>query len=213
MTWLARRSDDDAALAAELAAAIAEAVSARHVVIWARRNHRYHAVGMWPEQTEESVPVNQVDLADITAHRPDEKVCVIARGDIELGAVVVGRSQPLSRHDERLLDGFRGQATLVLEHLASSSTITNGGPSRHFDQLSPRELEVLDLMAQGLTNAAICDQLHLSIKTVEPVVSSIFTKVGLPPGRESNRRVLAVLAYVDNQRSGLTSPDPGGRSA
>ncbi len=54
-------------------------------------------------------------------------------------------------------------------------------------------------MAQGLSNAGMCDQLHLSIKTIEPAVSSVFTKLNLPPGRESNRRVLAVLAYVDSQ--------------
>jgi hypothetical protein len=202
-TWLARRSDDDAALPAELAAAIAEALSARQVVIWARRDDRDHAVGMWPEPTEEIVPVNQVGRSDITAGRPNEQVRVITRGQIELGTVVVDRSQPLSRHDERLLDGFCGQAALVLEHLTASSTTGGSERTAHFDQLTPRELEVLDLMAKGLTNAAICEQLHLSIKTVEPVVSSVFTKLGLPPGRESNRRVLAVLAYVDQRAASL----------
>jgi DNA-binding CsgD family transcriptional regulator len=62
--------------------------------------------------------------------------------------------------------------------------------------LSPRENEVLDLMAQGLSNKAIAEQLHLSIKTVEPIVSSIFTKLRLPADATTNRRVLAVLALL-----------------
>jgi DNA-binding CsgD family transcriptional regulator len=63
--------------------------------------------------------------------------------------------------------------------------------------LSPRESEVLDLMAQGFSNRAISEQLHLSIKTVEPIVSSIFTKLHLPADATTNRRVLAVLALLD----------------
>jgi len=62
--------------------------------------------------------------------------------------------------------------------------------------LSPREREVLSLMARGHSNAAICQELHLSIKTVEPIVSTIFTKLGLHSDAASNRRVLAVLAYL-----------------
>jgi DNA-binding CsgD family transcriptional regulator len=63
--------------------------------------------------------------------------------------------------------------------------------------LSPRENDVLDLMARGLSNKAISDQLHLSLKTVEPIVSSIFTKLRLPSDAGTNRRVLAVRALLD----------------
>ncbi len=51
-------------------------------------------------------------------------------------------------------------------------------------------------MAQGLSNRAISEQLHLSIKTVEPIVSSIFSKLRLPADATTNRRVLAVLALL-----------------
>jgi DNA-binding CsgD family transcriptional regulator len=64
--------------------------------------------------------------------------------------------------------------------------------------LSPRENEVLELMAQGCSNRAISEQLHLSIKTVEPLVSSIFTKLQLPADASINRRVLAVRALLDD---------------
>lgn len=63
--------------------------------------------------------------------------------------------------------------------------------------LSPRENEVLDLMAQGLSNKAISDQLHLSLKTVEPIVSSIFIKLHLHADADTNRRVLAVRRLLD----------------
>ncbi len=200
LTWLSRRSDDDAALPSELAEAIADALAAEHVTVWARRGDRYHAVGLWPEPAETIVPVNSVDR-DGLGHHPTETLRDIARGEVELGAVVVDRTVPLSRHDERLLDSFCSQAALILAHLMASAAATGQPTNRRVDRLTPRELEVLDLMAQGLTNAAICEQLHLSVKTVEPAVSSIFTKLEMPPGRESNRRVLAVLAYLSHQRS------------
>ncbi len=57
-------------------------------------------------------------------------------------------------------------------------------------------------MARGLTNAAICEQLHLSIKTVEPAVSAIFTKLDLAPTGDDHRRVLAVLQWLEHGEDG-----------
>ena len=64
------------------------------------------------------------------------------------------------------------------------------------DVLSPRELEVLGLMAEGRSNAAIASQLVLTVGAVEKHVANIFTKLRLPPSGEDHRRVLAVLAYL-----------------
>jgi DNA-binding NarL/FixJ family response regulator len=55
---------------------------------------------------------------------------------------------------------------------------------------------VLSLMAQGRSNPSICERLFLSPKTVEAYVRSVFTKLGLQPGPDDNRRVLAVLAFL-----------------
>lgn len=63
-------------------------------------------------------------------------------------------------------------------------------------ELSERELEVLHLMAEGRSNAAVGSTLHLSEKTVEGHVRSIFSKLGLEPTAEDHRRVLAVLMYL-----------------
>jgi DNA-binding NarL/FixJ family response regulator len=62
--------------------------------------------------------------------------------------------------------------------------------------LSPRELEVLSLMAEGRSNAAIAARLVLTVGAVEKHVANILTKLRLPPSTEDHRRVLAVLAYL-----------------
>jgi DNA-binding NarL/FixJ family response regulator len=64
------------------------------------------------------------------------------------------------------------------------------------DELTPREREVLSLMAEGRSNKGICDKLFLSPKTVETHVNSIFGKLSLPPAADDHRRVLAVLAFL-----------------
>lgn len=65
-----------------------------------------------------------------------------------------------------------------------------------FDELTRREREVLELMAQGLSNRGICEKLVVSPKTVETHVNSIFLKLGLMPAPDEHRRVLAVLAFL-----------------
>lgn len=62
--------------------------------------------------------------------------------------------------------------------------------------LSPREREVLGLIAEGLSNAAIMRALEISEPAVGKHVRAIFTKLGLPPDDGTHRRVLAVLAYL-----------------
>ncbi|MQA77461.1 MAG: response regulator [Streptosporangiales bacterium] len=66
-------------------------------------------------------------------------------------------------------------------------------------ELSTREREVLGLMAEGRSNTGIADHLVLSQGAIEKHISSIFTKLGLPPGSEhDHRRVLAVLRFLDS---------------
>jgi DNA-binding NarL/FixJ family response regulator len=63
--------------------------------------------------------------------------------------------------------------------------------------LTPREREVLALMAEGRTNAAIAARLVVTDKAVSKHISNIFTKLDLYPAEDGNRRVLAVLAYLN----------------
>ncbi|MET9633449.1 response regulator transcription factor [Lentzea sp. NPDC006480] len=66
------------------------------------------------------------------------------------------------------------------------------------DKLTPREREVLGLMAQGLSNTAIAGTLVVSDGAVEKHVGNIFAKLGLEPSNSEHRRVRAVLAYLDS---------------
>ncbi len=64
------------------------------------------------------------------------------------------------------------------------------------DELTPREREVLELMAEGRSNAAIGERLFITLRAVEKHVTSIFTKLGLPATSEDHRRVLAVIMFL-----------------
>jgi DNA-binding NarL/FixJ family response regulator len=65
-------------------------------------------------------------------------------------------------------------------------------------ELTPREREVLALMAEGRTNAAIARRLVITSKAVSKHIAGIFAKLGLPPSDDDHRRVLAVLAYLNS---------------
>ena len=64
------------------------------------------------------------------------------------------------------------------------------------EELTPRERDVLELMAEGRSNQGIAEELVITLRSVEKYVSSIFTKLGLPSSGTDSRRVLAVLLYL-----------------
>jgi DNA-binding NarL/FixJ family response regulator len=68
--------------------------------------------------------------------------------------------------------------------------------AKQLDPLTTRERDILRLLAEGRSNAGIGKILHLSPKTVEPHVASVFLKLGLSSDAHDNRRVLAVLAWL-----------------
>jgi len=70
---------------------------------------------------------------------------------------------------------------------------------RTLETLTPREREVLALMAQGRSNQAIAETLFVSAGSVEKHISSLLTKLDLPPVDGENRRVMAVLRYLESE--------------
>jgi DNA-binding NarL/FixJ family response regulator len=89
-----------------------------------------------------------------------------------------------------------GGTALDPEVVAQLFSRQRGGP---LERLTPRELEVLGLMAEGRSNAGIADQLVLTVGAVEKHIASILTKLRLPPSESDHRRVLAVLTYLQQE--------------
>ncbi len=74
--------------------------------------------------------------------------------------------------------------------------VAGRGPAR-LEELTPRERDVLSLMAEGRSNSGIARELVVTDGAVEKHVSSIFGKLGLPPSGDDHRRVLAVIAWLE----------------
>ena len=92
---------------------------------------------------------------------------------------------------ERVADG--GSA---LDPKVVASLVSARGEDRRLSELTEREREVLELMAEGLTNVGIAKRLYLSERTVEAHVRHVLTKLDLPESEDGHRRILAVLAHL-----------------
>jgi DNA-binding NarL/FixJ family response regulator len=137
----------------------------------------------------------------------------------EVGVLVLSQYIETEHAMELLADGSGGTGYLLKDRVSDLSAfkdavrrVGEGGSAidpevigRLIDRrrakdpiadLSDREREVLALMAEGCSNRAIGDNLFVSEKTVEAHVRGIFTKLGLLPTADDNRRVLAVLAFL-----------------
>ena len=84
----------------------------------------------------------------------------------------------------------------ALDPIIVSTLLARQRTDDPISQLTPREREVLELMATGSSNQGIADELVITLRAVEKYVSSIFGKLGLPSTGSESRRVLAVLLYL-----------------
>ena len=91
-----------------------------------------------------------------------------------------------------------GAGGTALDPEVVAQLLARSGRGSALDRLSPREREVLGLMAEGRSNQAIAEALVVSDGAVEKHVSNIFTKLDLLPAEQDNRRVLAVLRWLDS---------------
>lgn len=82
-----------------------------------------------------------------------------------------------------------------------------------FNRLTPRERDVLALLAEGRSNQAIADHLHLALRSIEKVISSNFLKLGLTDDTHDHRRVLAVLHYLSTHNDPAPSRTASRRNA
>ncbi len=99
---------------------------------------------------------------------------------------------------EQLLDAIERVAAgeCVVDRAVVDELLARPRRADPLEELTPREREILTLMAEGRSNQGICRALWLSPKTVETHIRGAFTKLGIRAAPEDNRRVLAVLAFL-----------------
>jgi DNA-binding NarL/FixJ family response regulator len=102
---------------------------------------------------------------------------------------------------EDFLDAVRrvAEGGTALDPEVVAALLGGRKPDDPLEQLTPREREVLALMAEGRSNAAIAQELVLTVGAIEKHIANIFMKLRLPPSETDHRRVLAVLAYVQQK--------------
>ncbi|MEW1611683.1 MULTISPECIES: response regulator transcription factor [unclassified Streptomyces] len=101
---------------------------------------------------------------------------------------------------DQFIDAVRRVAAggTAMDPQVISQLLSRRSQDEPMDGLTPREREVMELVAQGRSNTAIAAQLVITERAVAKHTSNIFGKLGLPPSDDDNRRVLAVLAYLDH---------------
>jgi DNA-binding NarL/FixJ family response regulator len=192
------------------------------------RGHEVVAAVPTAVELEKAVDADPPDLVVVDIRMPPTHTTEGLRAAIalrarhpKLGVLVFSQYVETRYAAELLADGSRGVGYLLkdrvadvsefvdaLERIAAGGTVLDPevvtqlmGASRRtdsVDSLTPRERQVLQLMAEGRANAAIGAELHLSAGSVEKYVTSIFTKLDLAPSPDDHRRVLAVLRWLES---------------
>jgi DNA-binding NarL/FixJ family response regulator len=160
-------------------------------------------IRMPPTQTDEGLRAAK----EIRANHPDVGVLVLSQHVEPAYAMEL-----LAESAEGVGYLLKDRVSDVEEFAAAVRRVAEGGSAldpalvtqlvgrrRHkdpIDELTPREREVLELMAEGRSNQAIGERLFITPRAVEKHITSIFGKLRLPPAPEDHRRVLAVLAFL-----------------
>ncbi|MDA0163893.1 response regulator transcription factor [Solirubrobacter ginsenosidimutans] len=123
-------------------------------------------------------------------------VDLLAGDSSGIGYLLKDRVADVSEFLEALRRVAAGGAALDPEVV--TQLLVRSGRKDPLEPLSPREREVLGLMAEGRTNSLIAESLVVTEGAVEKHVTNIFLKLGLPPADQAHRRVLAVLRYLEH---------------
>jgi DNA-binding NarL/FixJ family response regulator len=160
-------------------------------------------IRMPPTQTDEGIQAAH----EIRRRHPDMGVVLLSQ-HVEVGVA----THLLAEAPQHLGYLLKDRVTDPADFAGSLRRVAGGGtaldpqvvsgllrdPAEHgpLRSLSPREREVLELVAEGRSNKAIGERLAITQGAVQKHVSAIFNKLGLPAGEDDDRRILAVLAYV-----------------
>ncbi len=164
-------------------------------------------IRMPPTHTDEGLAI----AARLRTERPDTGVVLLsqyAEATYALALLAEGSARRGYLLKERVADGdeladairrVAGGGSVIDPTVVEGLVAANRARPSKLDALTPRELEVLGEMAQGKSNASIAAGLVLSERAIEKHTNSIFAKLGLSEERDLNRRVSAVLVYLQNQ--------------
>jgi DNA-binding NarL/FixJ family response regulator len=189
----------------EVVAAVGDAVSLLRAVDTHLPDAAIIDVRMPPTHTDDGLRAAQ----SIRASHPEVGVLVFsqyieARSAAELlagspagvGYLLKDRVADVSDFTEAIARVARGGTVLDPEVVRQLLRASSRGDA--LATLTPRESQVLSLVAQGRSNAAIADALVISPRVVEKHVASIFAKLGLAPSDNDNRRVIAAIRYLES---------------
>jgi DNA-binding NarL/FixJ family response regulator len=144
-----------------------------------------------------------IGVVVLTQHDDEEYVWALLADGVDgygyLHKVRIGDVDQLVRALHEVAAGGAVLDPRIVETLLRRRSRKPGSP---LAALSPGELDVLRLMAQGLSNRAIAETLFLSVGSVEKRIAAVFSKLGIGGEAETNRRVSAVLVYLRESASG-----------
>ncbi len=141
---------------------------------------------------------------------PEHALALIAEGSTGRGYLLKDRVGDADQVVAALRAVCRGESVIdpqVVDELMRHQT---GSATSPVARLTPREREVLALVATGASNAAVAQRLVVTQRAVEKHINAIFAKLDLPVGEDRDRRVSAVLLYLADSGA-ATLADPGAR--
>ncbi len=189
----------------EVAAAVGDGDALIHAVTLERPDIAIVDIRLPPSFRDEGVRA----ALELRRRNPDTAILVVSQyveltyatellsdGQGGVGYLLKDRIMDVAEFVDAVRRVAEGGTALDPEVVAQLFSRQKRGP---LEELTPRELEVLGLMAEGRSNAAIAEELTLTVGAVEKHIANILMKLRLPPSDTDHRRVLAVLAYLQEQ--------------
>jgi DNA-binding CsgD family transcriptional regulator len=146
-----------------------------------------------------------VNVRTLVLHARGDRVVPLEEGRLLASRVPGARLVVLDSDNHILLEDEPAWDTFLAEVDDFLGPTDAFAPSKALAELSPRELQVLELVAAGLTNEAIAQRLVLSIRTIEHHLSSVYSKLGVSG---TAARASAAVAFIEGQRSRSPSMPP-----